>query len=67
MKKRPKATRKRADHLETLILLICPTLRVGTDYYGDGFSLKDHRDLARLLANNKSKAMVLHSSENALD
>ncbi|BBI33455.1 hypothetical protein [Cohnella abietis] len=60
MKKWPKATRKRADNPEALIL-DDPLSYDETDYYEDGFSLKGHHDLALLLASIKDKAMVLYS------
>ncbi|MNW62193.1 hypothetical protein D3C74_403110 [compost metagenome] len=53
------------DNPEALILAD-PPYYDGTDYYEDGFTLKDHRDLARLLASIKGKAMVLHSENDQI-
>ncbi|MGW8957683.1 hypothetical protein [Paenibacillus sp. NPDC055715] len=54
-----------SDNTEALILAD-PLYYDGTDYYEDGFSLKDHRDLARRLATIKGKAMVLHSENDQI-
>jgi DNA adenine methylase len=54
-----------SDNPEALILAD-PPYYDGTDYYEDSFTLKDHRDLARLLASIKGKAMMLHSENDQI-
>ncbi|SDO18361.1 DNA adenine methylase [Paenibacillus sp. yr247] len=49
-----------------VLILADPPYYDGTDYYEDGFSLKDHRNLARLLASIKGKAMVLNSQNDQI-
>lgn len=60
-----KAIKAYSDNPEALIHAD-PPYYDGTDYYEDSFTLKDHRDLDRLLASIKGKAMMLHSENDQI-